>query len=41
MPSWWHEFTFDALCILNSLAAGLALVGVADLRHKLKAMIRG
>lgn len=39
MPGWWHEFTFDFLCIVNSVAAGLALIGVADVRHKLQAVI--
>ena len=39
MPGWWHELIFDWLCIVNSLAAGVALVGVADLRHKLKTML--
>lgn len=39
MPGWWHEITFDALCIFNSLTAGIALFGVVDLRHKLKALI--
>ena len=40
MPGWWHELTFDFLCIVNSVAAGLALIGVADVRAKLKAVVK-
>ena len=41
MPEWWHELTFDLLCILNSIASVSALIGVAALRHKMHALLMG
>lgn len=35
MPDWWHELSFDLLCILNSIAAAAALVGVHSLRRQI------
>lgn len=35
MPGWWHEGLFDVLCLINSLAAAIALVGVHSLRRRL------
>ena len=39
MPIWWHEITFDALCLFNSVTAIIALLGVVDLRQKLNTLI--
>ena len=36
MPGWWHEGLFDVLCLINSLAAAVALVGVGSLRRTIK-----
>lgn len=41
MPDWWHEGVFDVLCIVNSIATALALVGLGSLRRKLAKLIEG
>lgn len=41
MPTWWHEITFDLICILNSIASVSALIGVAALRHKMHTLLIG
>lgn len=39
MPAWWHEGLFDVLCIINSIAATVSLVGLGVLRRQLAKLI--
>lgn len=39
MPGWWHEGAFDVLCIINSVAAAISLIGLGSLRRKLSKLI--
>ena len=41
MPNWWHEGAFDLLCIVNSIAAAVSLVGLHSIRIKLAKLLTG
>lgn len=41
MPNWWHEGAFDLLCIVNSVAAAISLVGLHSIRQQLARKIIG